>query len=125
MNERGPHEEAHNEEAWRLYMEAERRELRMRQEGHLAKLLGRALPDESPEELERMAEDDRLRAEEGLVDLMDEHGQITYKHKDELAPEDRPARLRSEGARIEWLSERQAKRPPSPSSPSPTDPVEQ
>ena len=43
----------------------------MRREGHLAKILGPALPDELPEELRRLAEEDRLRAEEDLVELMD------------------------------------------------------
>ena len=61
-------------------MEAERKELQMRKGGHLAKMLGRALPDESPEELKRLTEEDRLRAQEGLVELMDERGEITYKH---------------------------------------------
>ena len=95
-------------------MEAERRELQMRREGHLARILGRTLPDESPEELERLAEEDRLRAEEGLVELMDESRQITYKHIDELAPQDRTARIRAEGARIEWLAQRRARRQPLP-----------
>jgi hypothetical protein len=117
----GPQEEAH-EEAWERYMEAERRELQMRREGHLAKILGHALPDESPEEIERLADEDRLRAEEGLVELMDESGEITHKHIDELTPQDRTARIRAEGARIEWIAERQARRlPPPPSSPGPTD----
>ena len=38
----------HHEEAWELYLEAERRELEMRKEGHLGKILGGPLPDESP-----------------------------------------------------------------------------
>lgn len=121
MDEHGP-QEARNEEAWERYMEAERQELQMRREGHLAKLLGPALPDESSEELKRLAEEDRLRAEEGLVELMDESGQITYKHIDEFTPEDRQARTRAEGARIEWIAERQSRRPPpSPRSPGLTD----
>jgi hypothetical protein len=121
MDEQGPQEEAH-EEAWERYMEAERRELQLRREGHLAKILGPALPDESPEELKRLADEDRLRAQEGLVDLMDESGQKTYKHIDELAPEDRTGRIRAEGARVEWVVERQARRlPPPPGSPGPRD----
>jgi hypothetical protein len=49
-----------------------------------------------------MAEEDLLRAEDGLVELMDESGQITYKHIDELAWEDRQARIRVEGpARVD------------------------
>jgi hypothetical protein len=95
-------------------MAAERRELQMRREGHLAKMLGAALPDESPEELERLAEEDRLRAQEGLVEIMDERGVIIHKHIDDLAPQDRSARIRAEGARIEWLAQRRARRLPLP-----------
>lgn len=79
-------------------MEAERREVEMRKEGHLAKILGGPLPGESQQELVRLAEQDQLRAEERLVELMDESGEITYKHIDELTPEDRRARARAEGA---------------------------
>jgi hypothetical protein len=105
--------EAHAQ-TWERFMEAERRELRMRREGHLAKILGPPLP----EELERMADEDQLRAEEGLVDLMDESGKITHKPIDELAPEDWRARTRAEGARVEWITKRQAKRS---LRPGPTD----
>jgi hypothetical protein len=111
--------EAHAE-TWERFMEAERRELRMRREGHLAKILGPPLPEESPEELERLADEDQLRAEEGLVDLMDESGKITHKPIDELAPEDWGARTRAEGARVEWITKRQAKRSLRP-RPGPTD----
>jgi hypothetical protein len=115
MDEQGARE-LYNEEAWGRYMQAERRELQLRREGHLAKLLGRPLPGESLEELERLAQEDRLRAEEGLVDLMDVQGQITYKHIDQLAPEDRQARTRAEGKLIDWIAERQARRLPLPPS---------
>jgi hypothetical protein len=112
--------EAHAK-SWERFMEAERRELRMRREGHLAKILGPPLPEESPEELERLADEDRLRAEEGLVDLMDESGKITHKPLDELAPEDWRARTRGEGARVDWITERQAKRHLRRPRPGPTD----
>jgi hypothetical protein len=115
-------QQAHNEEAWALYMEAERKELQMRKGGHLAKMLGRALPDESPEELKRLTEEDRLRAQEGLVELMDERGEITYKHIDELSPENRMARIRAEGARIEWIVERQSRIVPPRRRSGPTAP---
>ena len=108
--------EAHSE-AWESYIAAERRELELRREGHLAKLLGRPLLNESSEELRRRAEEDQLRAEEGLVELMDESGQLTHKHIDELAPEDRLARVRAEGAPIKWIAERQTRRPIFPPSP--------
>jgi hypothetical protein len=104
--------EVHNQEAWEVYMEAERREVRMRREGHLAKMLGAPLPDESPEELERLAAADVRRASEGLVELVDEGGETTYKHIDDLTPRDRTARIRAEGKRIDWITQRQARRPP-------------
>ena len=120
MDAHGGQEEAHNEQAWERYMEAERQELEMRQEGHFAKLLGSSLPEESPEELERLATEDQRRALEGLVDLMSESGEITYKHIAELTLRDRGARIRAEGKRVEWITERQARRllPPRP---GPTD----
>jgi hypothetical protein len=124
MDEQGPQEEAYNQEAWELLMEAERHELQMRREGHLAKILGPAATDESPEELKRLVDEDRKRAEEGLVELMDESsGQITYKHIEELSPKDRLARTRAEGARIEWIAERQRRRQPPP-RPGPRDPAD-
>jgi hypothetical protein len=58
-----------------------------------------------------------------LMELMDEHGEITYKHIDELAPADQQARTRAEGRRIEWIVERQA-RLPLPPRPGPTDPAD-
>ena len=50
-------------------MEVERRELEQRRNGQLGRAIGRALPGESQEELERIAEEDRRKAEEGLVEL--------------------------------------------------------
>ena len=119
MNEQAPRE-GHNQEAWERYIGAERRELQLRREGHLAKLLGSALPGETPEELRRIAEEDRLRAEEGLVELMDESGEITYRHIDDLTPGDRSARIRAEGARVEWIAQRRIKRH-NPPGRGPTD----
>ena len=55
------------EEAWEHYMQAERKDLRPRRAGLLARLLGAPLPHESLTELARLAEEDRLRAEAGLV----------------------------------------------------------
>jgi hypothetical protein len=93
----------HHEEAWELYLEAERRELEMRKEGHLAKLLGDPLPDESPEELKRLAEDDRLRALKGLVALKTESGEIVYRPLEDLTTQDRRRRVRAEGERVDWI----------------------
>ena len=100
----------HHEEAWELYLEAERRELEMRKEGHLAKLLGSPLPDESSEELKRLAEDDRLRALKGLVALKTESGEIVYQPLEELTTQDRRGRIRAEGERVDWIVGRGKKR---------------
>jgi hypothetical protein len=93
----------HHEEAWEQYLEAERRELEMRKEGQLAKLLGSPLPDESPEELKRLAEDDRLRALKGLVALKTESGEIVYRPLEDLTTQDRRSRVRAEGERVDWI----------------------
>ena len=54
--------------AWEHYLQAERKELRLRREGLLARLLGAPLPDESMAELALVAAEDRLKAEAGLVE---------------------------------------------------------
>jgi hypothetical protein len=72
----------------------------------------------------RRAEEDLLRAQEGLVELMDESGQIIYKHIDELAPEDRQARIRAEGARIKWIEGRRNRSLRSRPRPGLTDPAD-
>lgn len=95
-------------QSWRRFLEAERRELRARREGKLARLLMIALPDESKDELERLVEEDRRRAEEGLVELK-RGDEVFYKHIDELAAEDVPSRMEAEAARAAWLTERTRK----------------
>jgi hypothetical protein len=57
-----------------------------------------------------MTSEDRRRAEEGLVALRSEEAKLSYKHIEELSPEDRMERIRAELARIEWLMERQRRR---------------
>jgi hypothetical protein len=103
----------HHGEAWERFLEVELRELEMRKEGHLAKLLGDPLPGESPEELERLAEDDRLRALKGLVALKTESGEIVYRPLEDLTPQDRMRRMRAEGERIDWIVGRGKKLQPS------------
>lgn len=90
---------------WRRYMEAERRDLESRRTGLLARLLGRPLPGESAEEVKRIAEEDRHRAQEGLVELR-RGDKVWWKHIDELTSEDRSARVEAETARATWLRER-------------------
>ena len=91
--------------AWELFMETERRELRLRQDGQLGKLLGEPQPGETPAALERLAEEDRRQAREGLVALMS-MGKMSYKHLDELSPKDMPARTAANRLRTTWLKER-------------------
>jgi hypothetical protein len=91
---------------WELFMQAELRELELRKGGQLARLLGEPLLGEPPAVLERLASEDQRQAEEGLVALM-RGGKVSYKHLDELSPEDMPARIAANRARMAWLKERQ------------------
>jgi DNA-binding CsgD family transcriptional regulator len=98
------------EAAWERYMLAEQRALLARAEGILAQALVEALPEESREELDRWAQEDRRLAKEGLVELMDEEGEIYQKHIDELDPWDVADRLRADTARSDWLAMRTRER---------------
>jgi hypothetical protein len=93
------------QEFWEQYMEVERKELEQRRNGQLGRALGRALPGESQEELDKMAEEDQRKAEKGLVELRSGDA-VWYKHIDELTSEDRQARIDSENARAAWIRER-------------------
>ena len=96
---------ARQEAAWALFMQAELRELELRKDGQLARLLGEPLPGEPPAALRRLASEDRRQAEEGLVALMS-NGKVSYKHVDELSQEDCPARIAANRARTTWLKDR-------------------
>ena len=91
--------------AWEQFVRTERRELELRKEGQLAGLLGEALPGESLTALERLASEDRRQAREGLVALIS-GGKTSYKHLDDLSPDDMPARIAANGVRTGWLKER-------------------
>jgi hypothetical protein len=101
-------EESHktHEELWEQYMEVERRELEQRRNGQL----GRALPGESLDELQRIAEEDQRKAERGLVELRS-GDEVWYKHIDEITRDDRPARIESENARAAWIQDRLRRQP--------------
>jgi hypothetical protein len=92
--------------AWEQFMQVELRELELRKNGQLAKLLGKPLPGEPPVALQRLATEDQRQAEEGLVALMSK-GKVSYKHLEELCEEDMPARIAANRARTTWLKERQ------------------
>lgn len=91
--------------AWERFMEAERRELELRKGGELGRLLGEPQPGEPPAALERLAEEDRRQAQNGLVALMS-MGKVFYKHLSELSPNDMPARAAASRLRTTWLKER-------------------
>jgi hypothetical protein len=101
--------EAHNQEAWERYLEAERREVEMRKDGHPAKQLGGPQPTESAADLERCAREDKERAELGLVQLR-QGDHVWWRHVDELTENDRMARLEAERVLTGWLMDRQARR---------------
>ena len=89
-------------EAWERHMRLERELLAQRRDGKLAKAIGKALPGEKPQELEQMAREDQRKAEEGLVTLL-WGNQLSYKHIDELTPQNLLARLEAERAQVNWL----------------------
>jgi hypothetical protein len=91
--------------AWELFMEAELRELRLRQDGQLGRLLGEPLAGEPPAALRRLADEDRRQARDGLVALMSS-GKVSYKRLDELCEGDMPARAAANRLRTTWLKER-------------------
>ena len=91
---------------WEEFEQTEREQLRERRDGKLRRALGVALPGESEEQLERIGEQDRRRAEQGLVAVMDRGGTISYKHLDDLGRLDMNARTAAERLTVDWLKER-------------------
>lgn len=78
--------------AWEDFIALE--QTRLKREGLLRRALG--LPSESLEELDCLGEEDRTRAEQGLVPLMGEDGEIFYKHIDDLSRKEVRARIAAE-----------------------------
>jgi hypothetical protein len=95
--------------AWKEFMQEERRELELRKDGQLARMLGESLPGEPPAEVLRLASEDRRQAEEGLVALM-RNGEVCYKRLEDLSEWDVPARIAAISSRKMWLKERQEAR---------------
>jgi hypothetical protein len=91
--------------AWKLFVEAEFRGLRLRQGGQLGRLLGEPMAGESSAALERLAEEDRRQARSGLIALM-RNGRAAYKRVEELREGDMPARAAADRLRTTWLKER-------------------
>jgi hypothetical protein len=97
--------EAEEAAAWKRFVQTEQRQLQLRKDGQLARLLGEPLPGELPAILQRLASEDRRQAERGLVALMS-GGKTFYKPIDDLDPEDMPARIAANRLRTTWLKER-------------------
>ena len=91
--------------AWKLFVEAEFRELRLRQEGQLGRLLGEPIAGESSAALERLAEGDRRQARAGMVALMS-NGHTSYKRVEQLREGDMFFRAAADRLRTTWLKER-------------------
>jgi hypothetical protein len=94
---------------WEGFMQMERTRLRERREGKLRRALGRPLPGESKEQLDHIAEQDIIRAEQGLVSIK-EGGRISYKHIDDLSPLDMRFITAAERVEVGWLKERVERR---------------
>ena len=90
-------------------MEMVRTKLRERCEGKLRRALRVALPGESVEQLDRIGEHDRSRAEQGLVSIK-EGGRIYYKHLDDLSPLDMRFVTAAQRVEVGWLRERVERR---------------
>ena len=95
--------------AWKEFMQEERRELKLRKGGQLARMLGEPLPGEPRADILRLVSEDRNQAEEGLVALMSD-GEVFYKHLEDLSLGEMPARIAATSSRTAWLKERQEDR---------------
>ena len=87
-------------------MQTERSQLRQRRQGKLRRVLGVPLPGESAKQLDTIGERDVIRAEQGLVAVMDDDGFISYKHITDLGRLDMNSRTAAERVAMEWLRER-------------------
>jgi len=103
---------------WEGFMQMERRRLRERREGKLRRALGVTLQGESVEELDRLGEEDRLRAEQGLVPVVVEGGKIFYKHIDALSRVDMHFRTAAERVEVAWLKDHVERRKRGADSPT-------
>jgi hypothetical protein len=92
-------------EGWEGFMETERRRLQQHAHGKLGEALGRALPGEEQEQLDRIALEDRRISQRGLVRLKT-GAEFYNKHIDELSREDFAPRIAPERETVAWLKER-------------------
>jgi hypothetical protein len=95
---------------WEAFEQLERQQLRERRQGKLRRALGVPLPGESVEQLDRIGERDRRRAEEGLVAVLNRDGTFSHKHIDDLGRSDMMSRIAAEMEEVDWLKERVLRR---------------
>jgi len=95
---------------WQEFMRMERRRLHERREGKLREALGEPLSGETVELLERIGEEDRLRACQGLVAVVGADGRTSYRHIDALGREEMEDRLAAEWLEEGWLKRRVERR---------------
>jgi len=93
------------EAAWERFIHEEQRELELRKDGQLARLLGAPLPGESLTTSQRLASEDKRQAEEGLVALMT-NGKMSYKRLEDLSEGDILGRIAARRLRTTWLKKR-------------------
>ena len=85
-------------------MEMERTKLWERRKGKLRRALGRPLPGETKEQLDRIGAEDQRRSEQGLVSIK-VGATISYKHIDDLGPLDMRFVTAAERVEVGWLKE--------------------
>jgi hypothetical protein len=97
-------------------MRTEHTQLLERREGKLRRVLGVPLAGETTEQLDRIGEQDRSKAERGLVPVKS-GSRIHYKHVDDLSSLDMRFRIAAERVSLEWIKERVACRKHGASAP--------
>jgi hypothetical protein len=95
---------------WQEFMRRERKRLDERREGKLLEALGEPLSGETVELLERLGEEDRLRACQGLVAVVGADGRASYRHIDVLGRDDMEDTLAAEWLEEGWLKQRAKRR---------------
>jgi hypothetical protein len=95
---------------WQEFMRLERRRLDERREGKLREALGEPLWGETLDLLERIGEEDRIRAGQGLVAIVGADGRASYRHIDALGREDMEDRLAAQWLEEGWLKQRAERR---------------
>jgi hypothetical protein len=91
--------------SWQGYIEREREQLAQRAAGKMARMLGRALPGESQEELDLIACEDQFLAQAGYRQLR-RGDKVWVEHIDDLSRDECLARLEYEKTLVGWLKSR-------------------